>query len=134
MVGIAQFAVPNRTTILIDAEAVGQGYNGATQSVYTGTGSGASASVTATIYLSKKTITPTATITTLPGGGTPTPSTTILPGCEDLTTQEGKDKCNAAQGGEMMGFLYENGLTLVELAVAAMIFGLLSMILNSFRW
>lgn len=115
--GSAQFAVPNKSTVLIDAEAVGQGYNGATQSVYTGTGSGASASVTATIYLSKKTLTPTVTQTTLPGGGTPTPTITILPGCEDPMSAA----CQASQNDYSMGWLSQNGLMLIEFFVLCFI-------------
>jgi hypothetical protein len=111
--GIAQFVVPNQTTVWIDAQATGQGYQGATQSTYTGTGSGSSASVTVTIYLSKKTVTPTVTATTLPGGGTPTPTTTILPGCEDPMSAE----CQASQNEYSMGWLSQNGLMLIQFFV-----------------
>ena len=115
--GSAQFAVPNKTTVLIDVEAVGQGYNGATQSVYTGTGSGASASVTATVYLSKKTVTPTIPVPTISGGGTATPTITILPGCEDPMSAA----CQASQNDYSMGWLSQNGLMLIQFFVICFI-------------
>lgn len=128
--GVAQFVLPNNTNVHFSG--IKSGYESSQLVLNTGTGSGGDAHVEGELKMSKLAVTPTITATTLPGGGTPTPTTTVLPGCEDLTTQEGKDKCNAAQGGEMMGFLYENGLMLIELCVAAIVFGLLGMIIKSF--
>lgn len=117
--GSAQFTVKNQTTYLLDVEAVGQGYQGATQSVSSGTGSGASASVTATVYLSKKTVTPTISQTTLPGGGTPAPTKTLLPGC--TSSDDMSPDCQAAQNDYSMGWLSQNGLMLIQFFVLCFI-------------
>ena len=123
--GMVSFTVPNKTTIYLTASKAG--FTGVSESVYSGTGNGGSSSVSKILYITQKTVTPTITATTLPGGGTPTPITTVLPGCEDLTTQEGRDRCNTAQGGEMMGMLYEYGAALVGLCILTIIIGLMKM-------
>lgn len=112
--GTAQFMVANKTTYLIDVQA--SGHRGATASVYSGTGSGGSASVTVTVYLDKNTVTPTATQTTLPGGGTPGP--TLLPGCETNPSSPG---CQASQNNEAMAWISANGLGLVQFFVLCFI-------------
>lgn len=111
--GSAQFAVPNKTTVLIDVSATG--YQGATQSVYTGTGSGGSASVTTTIYLSKKTVTPTAVITTLPGGGTVVPTKTLIGAC--TSEDDMSPECQASLNEYSMGWLSQHGLMLIQFFV-----------------
>jgi PKD repeat protein len=114
--GTAQFAVANKTTYLVDVQA--SGHRGASTSVYSGTGSGGSASVTVTVYLDKNTITPTATQTTLPGGGTPTPAVTVLPGCE---INPSSPECQASQNNEAMAWISANGMGLVQFFVLCFI-------------
>jgi PKD repeat protein len=116
--GVASFAVKNKTTYLVDVEAVGQQYKGATQSVYTGTGSGGSASVTATFYLDKNNaITPTATITTLPGGGTPTPTQTYLAGCDPSSSTYDAATCRGSHSNSALNFLADNMDNLIMVCV-----------------
>jgi PKD repeat protein len=117
-VGIASFAVKNKTTYLVDVEAIGQQYKGATQSVYTGTGSGGSASVTATFYLDKSNvITPTATVTTLPGGGTPVPTQTYLPGCDPSSPTYDAATCRGSHSNSALNFLADNMDNLIMVCV-----------------
>lgn len=113
--GVVSFVVQNKTSYLVDAQAVGQGYNGATQMVYSGTGSGGSASVTVTIHLEKKTVTPTATATTGPGGTTPV---TIDP----RTPQEKQE--------DLANLLTDWGETLLNLAILVTVFGLFKMFMK----
>jgi PKD repeat protein len=116
--GVASFAVKNKTTYLVDVEAIGQQYKGATQSVYTGTGSGGSASVTATFYLDKNNaITPTATITTLPGGGTPTPTQTYLAGCDPSSSTYDAATCRGSHSNSALNFLADNMDNLIMVCV-----------------
>lgn len=77
--GVAQFQVPNQTSVLVDVKALGQGYKGAVKTVNTGDGSGGDAAVEVTFLLVKNAVTPTPAVTTLPGGGTPTATTTADP-------------------------------------------------------
>jgi hypothetical protein len=117
-VGIASFAVKNKTTYLVDVEAIGQQYKGATQSVYTGTGSGGSASVTATFYLDKSNvITQTATVTTLPGGGTPVPTQTYLPGCDPSSPTYDAATCRGSHSNSALNFLADNMDNLIMVCV-----------------
>lgn len=75
--GIAEFVVPNQTTIYIYASKAGYAPGGTT--VSSGTGNGGNASVYADITLQRQYVTTAPTSTTLPGGGTPTTAVTVDP-------------------------------------------------------
>jgi hypothetical protein len=125
--GIFQTTIANRTDYNIEVGPQ-KGHLGAQKIFNSGTQVGGGDSfVEQTIWLPLSTVTTGPTVTTLPGGGTPTPVVTVLHGCEDLTTPEGRDKCNTAQGGQMMGMLYEYGAALVGLCILTIIIGLMKM-------
>lgn len=75
--GIAQFVVPNQTTIYVYAEKAGYTRGGTT--VASGNGNGGNASVYADVTLQRAYVTTVPTPTTLPGGGTPTTAVTVDP-------------------------------------------------------
>lgn len=103
---------PNSTVIIVAASKAG--YTGASITVNTGTGTTKSA----TIYLSKATVTPTVTATPLPGEITPRP------------TQDPNDPAlhggdTSMKGQEMMNYLAMNGMDIVQLCVMVTILALL---------
>ena len=102
--GIATFVIKNNTLVYVTAQATGQGYKTAVQSINTGTASGGSASAVLTILLAKNTVTPTPAITTLPGGGTPTPTTTVDPYPCDADHPENCQRKQTELGNMLVGY------------------------------
>lgn len=120
--GMVSFVVPNQTTIYIAAEK--QGYTGFGTSMDSGNGDGGSAAIYKEITLQRNYLTPTATQTTLPGGGTPTPAVTILPGCEDPDSPE----CTAARQQFMADDVTEQLMEFMPLFWLAILIGLVKLI------
>lgn len=120
--GMVSFVVPNQSTIYIAAEK--QGYTGLATSIDSGNGDGGNAAVYKELTLQRNYLTPTATQTTLPGGGTPTPAVTILPGCEDPTS----DECREARQDYLTDDTLEQITAYAPLFWLAILIGLFKLI------
>lgn len=109
--GTEVFVVPNQTVCTVTASKAG--YYGANTIVNSGTGT----SATATVLLSKMTVTTVPTSTIPPGGVTPV--ITADPNDPDITGNTN------AKGQEMMNWLAMNGMDLVQLCFLVTVLGLL---------
>lgn len=120
--GMASVPVPNGTFIYMTAYK--SGYSTQTAAVDTGTGSGGDAKVTYWFKMSKATTGPTAAITTLPGGGYPTTSPTVDPAGTPDPSGKGGGGYSTAKGQQMMDYLAQNGMDLVQLCFIVTILAL----------
>lgn len=120
--GMASVPVPNGTFIYMTAYK--SGYSAQTAAVDTGTGSGGDAKVTYWFKMSKATTGPTAAITTLPGGGYPTTSPTVDPAGTPDPSGKGGGGYSTAKGQQMMDYLAQNGMDLVQLCFIVTILAL----------
>jgi PKD repeat protein len=113
--GVAKDVVKNNTIVHLYTSK--SGYNGVSSTVNTGTGSGGSAHVDVEVRLTKSVITPTATITTLPGGGYPTVAPTYLPNCDPGKSDYNDVKCRQSHSNSGLNFLAEHMEDLIMLCV-----------------
>jgi len=116
--GIASVIVQNQSNIYLTVSKAG--YSTRTQVVYSGTGSGGNASVTATVLLPKATVSPTVTLTAGPGGTVPVTA-------DPAGTPDPSGKPNGysnAKGQQMLDWLAENGMSLVQLCFVVTIMAL----------
>ena len=121
--GVASFVLPNNTNVHFNA--IKSGYGGAQLVLNTGTGSGGDAHVKGEIKLSKLSVTPTITATTLPGGGTPVPTLTYLENCNPSASDYDAAKCRASHGNSGLNILAENLDILVWICIMVTIMYLL---------
>jgi PKD repeat protein len=110
--GVAKDVVKNNTIVHLYTSK--SGYNGVSSTVNTGTGSGGSAHVDVEVRLTKSVVTPTATITTLPGGGYPTTAQTYLQYCNPDASDYDAQLCAGSQNSNSMQWLSANALLLIQ--------------------
>jgi len=112
--GTVIFLVPNNTVVILGASA--SGYGSTSQSVASGTG----ADKIVNVRLTRQTVTSTVTpVVTDPGTGAVITAVPTI----DARTSNQKDL-------DMMNLLRDNGGTIISLAILAIIFGLLKMIMK----
>jgi hypothetical protein len=127
--GIAQVQVPNKTVIIIGTSA--SGFNSQSESVTTGD----FADTVRTVRLSKSsgpgaTATVTATVTD-PATGLPiTTVPTYQPYCNPTAADYDARACSQSKDNDLMAQLRDNGSVIMSLAILAIIFGLLKMIMK----
>jgi hypothetical protein len=127
--GMVSFVVPNQTTIYVAAQK--SGYSGKSVSIDSGNGNGGDASISTTIYLPLRTVTPTITATTLPGGGTPTPQVTYLAHCDPSAADYDEALCRSSKGGVGLNLLADYMDDLILLCIFVTIMYLLGFKLGS---
>jgi hypothetical protein len=100
--GIAQFVVPNQTTIYLYGEKAGYSPSGTT--IDSGNGNGGEAAVYADITLQRQYVTTAPTATTLPGGGTPTATPVTVDPCPcDATRPECCEQKQTEMANDLIG-------------------------------
>jgi hypothetical protein len=120
--GTVQTILPNNTVTIVSVSK--SGYNTISISLDTGPGP----DVVRTLQLTRTVVaTPTAVVTDPGTGAVITAAPTIVPGCEDPNSPG----CRQAQDDNLMAQLREQAPTILNLAIIAVIFGLLSMVFSS---
>ena len=126
--GVASFVLPNNTNVHFTG--VKSGYESSQLVLNTGTGSGGDAHVEGELKMSKLSVTPTITATTLPGGGTPAPTLTYLQYCNPAAADYNEDACRTSENTGMMDQLREAGPSIIGLCIVAILMGLLKIIMG----
>jgi hypothetical protein len=125
--GTAQTVQPNNTVLIVGVSK--SGYQSISISFNTGTG----ADVVRTLQLTKAIVaTPTPVVTDPGTGAIITPVPTVMPGCDIDPLSEG---CIKSKDSNLMAKIRDNAPTILDLAIYAIILGLLGMILSGImKW